>query len=114
MTTLITIMATLSTYLLITASASPTLLEWLTELLVLSNPPTTPTKYQDTTYQGTRHQDTRYQGTKYQGTRYQGTRYQGARYQGTKYQGTKFQGTKCTCGVEGNRRIIGGTVVPVI
>ena len=93
MTTLISIIATLSTYLLITASASPTLLEWLTELLVLSHPPTTPVKYQD--------------------TRYQGIRYQGTRYQGTRYQGNKYQGTKCTCGIEGNRRIVGGTVVPV-
>ena len=94
MTTLITIIATLSTYLIITASASPSLLEWLTELKVLSHPPSTPVKYQK--------------------TRYQGTRYQGTRYQGTRYQGTKHQGTKCTCGIEGNRRIVGGAVVPVI
>merc|ERR1719427_274779 len=53
-----------------------------------------------------------YQGTKYQDTKYQGTKYHSTRYQGTRYQGTKYQGTKCTCGVEGNRRIIGGTVVP--
>ena len=133
MTTLITIIATLSTYLLITASASRTLLDWLSELLVLSHPPTTPAKYQDTRYQGVRYQGTRYQGTRYQGAGYQGTRYQGTKYQGTKYQstrykGTKYQGTKyegiryqginyqcgkCSCGIEGNRRIVGGTVVPV-
>merc|ERR1719228_1559353 len=87
MTTLITIMCTLSTYLLVTASASPSLLEWLTEILVLSNPTTTHTKYQDIKYQGTR-------------------------YQSMRYQGTRNKGTKCTCGVEGNRRIVGGTVVP--
>ena len=109
MTTLITIIATLSTYLLITASASPLLLEWLTELLVLSHPPSSPVKYQDTRYQGARYQGNKYQGTKYQGTRYQGTRYHGARYQGSKY-----QGIRCTCGIEGNRRIVGGAVVPVI
>ena len=94
MTTLITIIATLYTYLLITASASPSLLEWLNELLVLSHPPSTPAKYQD--------------------TRFQGTRYQGTLYQDFRYQGTKHQGTKCTCGIEGNRRIVGGAVVPVI
>ena len=118
MTTLISIIATLSTYLLITASASPTLLEWLSELLVLSHPPSSPAKYQNTRYQSTRYQGTKYQGTKYQGTKYQGTGYKGTKYQGTKYegiryQGTKYQGGKCTCGIEGNRRIVGGTVVPV-
>ena len=133
MTTLITIIATLSTYLLITASASPTLLEWLSELLVLSHPPSSPAKYQNTRYQSTRYQGTKYQGTKYQGTKYQGTGYKGTKYQGTKYQGTRYKGTKyqgtkyegiryqgtkyqggkCTCGIEGNRRIVGGTVVPV-
>jgi len=132
MTTLITIIATLSTYLLITASASPSLLEWLTELLVLSHPPSSPAKYQNTRYQSTRYQGTKYQGTKYQGTKYQGTGYKGTKYQGTKYQGTRYKGTKyqgtkyegiryqgtkyqggkCTCGIEGNRRIVGGTVVP--
>ena len=133
MTTLISIIATLSTYLLITASASPTLLDWLSELLVLSHPPTTPAKYQDTRYkdvryqgtryqgtrykgagyQGTRYQGTKYQGTKYQSTRYKGTKYQGTKYEGIRYQGTNYQGGKCSCGIEGNRRIVGGTVVPV-